>query len=687
MTIKAIASFIALLLAVNSWAWQEQSLGFGLGITWLVITAWLLSGRLADILTYKSERIACGLVIILILASLVSTMAFYLNLFRNSYIFILIALLPWLGKNTKESHIKNVANKLVVVKLINWYWRILYILIASKTWLIILASSTQEAIRSPWQVISPKIFLMFAITAALAIIIALQSSNFLWLIPLYLIFLGVLGLIYPLGYGFDPFIHQVSEKILLETGTILPKPFYYIGQYTMVVFLATVLRLPINLIDIWLVPIIASLLIPLMVVLLTRRFINSGSWSLALALVPTIFSLTTFTYTTPQSLAYLWVLTTIFLLVIQILGARIPVIYMWLTGAASLVTHPLAGLPIIGLLFAKTIKDYGKNLKYKRLLYWLGGIFSALIVPISFAIFSWLKPSAASIILTSDIIGNIKKIGLDVFNQLPFWPRFIDLPDIVYIWGRPAGLFFIILALIGYWVAKEKMAGLRWLGWAAIWPTVGYLLLSLLTEFPNLPPNEQNFYSIRLWDLALLMLWPLAIWGVYQILKLLLIKINHPSNIILLSSLLLTVSFYLNYPRFDIWQRHTAYNTTYYDVAAVKLIEKMAEGAPYVVLANQAVSAAAIREFGFAKYFDGNFYYPLPTGTNPLYQIYLNAAERNLPKREIIKPAAPPGVPQVFLVLNRYWANYENLKKIAMKEADAWWEIGQGRITVYRYDF
>ena len=48
---------------------------------------------------------------------------------------------------------------------------------------------------------------------------------------------------------------------------------------------------------------------------------------------------------------------------------------------------------------------------------------------------------------------------------------------------------------------------------------------------------------------------------------------------------------------------------------------------PYIVLANQSVSAAALLRFGFHTYYGAQFYYAIPTGA-PLYQSYLDMVYR-----------------------------------------------------------
>jgi hypothetical protein len=312
----------------------------------------------------------------------------------------------------------------------------------------------------------------------------------------------------------------------------------------------------------------------------------------------------------------------------------------------------------------------------------------ALVVPASFVLFGLLKPGAASLALNHDLLGSLQSIGQDVASRLPFLPPFVNLADAVYLWGRPLVLVFVILAALGYYSARRDVPKLQLFGVAWALLTASYLVLKLAARFPNLPPYEQDFYTVCLWDLALLCLWPLVLVGAYHLGRFAWHKVASPLPIVLAEALVLTASFYLTYPRLDAWHRDSAYNTTPADAETVKLIDQAAGGAPYVVLANQAVAAAAIREFGFTHYYAGNFYYPVPTGTNPLYPVYAAATESGTPTRAVVVRAAElAGVNQVYLVLNRYWADFLKLAPIATKAANQYWSVADDRVQVFRYDF
>jgi hypothetical protein len=168
---------------------------------------------------------------------------------------------------------------------------------------------------------------------------------------------------------------------------------------------------------------------------------------------------------------------------------------------------------------------------------------------------------------------------------------------------------------------------------------------------------------------------------------------------------LLTISFYLAYPRQDDHYNSRFYSVGQHDLDAVDWIEKEAEDS-YVVLANQQIGAAALGRFGFSRYYAPNcqalsestdtvlsecpeneiFYYPIPTG-GPLYQYYL-AMVYDYPARATAQEAARlTGVSEVYLVINDYWWAAGRLRPEASSEADSELEFGQGAVSVYKYKF
>ena len=51
----------------------------------------------------------------------------------------------------------------------------------------------------------------------------------------YLLSFSVAAIVYKIGYGFDPFIHQATMELIDKKGVVTPKPFYYLGEYGLIV--------------------------------------------------------------------------------------------------------------------------------------------------------------------------------------------------------------------------------------------------------------------------------------------------------------------------------------------------------------------------------------------------------------------------------------------------------------------
>ena len=154
-----------------------------------------------------------------------------------------------------------------------------------------------------------------------------------------------------------------------------------------------------------------------------------------------------------------------------------------------------------------------------------------------------------------------------------------------------------------------------------------------------------------------------------------------------------------------------AFSTSAADFKAVEWIENDAAGQDYVVLANQAVSAAALKQFGFKKYYPNTqcqesndilgqtqddpdksrgvkcqmlFYYPLPT-SSPLYNIYLGMVYQSPTRKTVEKAMAMTSVNLAYFVINDYWLDFEKIVEAAKLESDEWVAIDGGKIYIYKY--
>ncbi|MCG2695722.1 hypothetical protein L6248_02210 [Candidatus Parcubacteria bacterium] len=140
---------------------------------------------------------------------------------------------------------------------------------------------------------------------------------------------------------------------------------------------------------------------------------------------------------------------------------------------------------------------------------------------------------------------------------------------------------------------------------------------------------------------------------------------------LIFAAILISTSLYLSYPRFDHYFNSRCFSTSKNDIEAVNWIENNTES-DYIVLANQQVSAAALREFGFKKYYSPPlidkerglggevFYYPVPTG-GPLYQYYLDMVYEKPSRETMTKAMDLVGVSEGYFVLNKYWWAFDKI--------------------------
>src|SRR3989338_3769475 len=120
-----------------------------------------------------------------------------------------------------------------------------------------------DVVPSPWMIFTYRFFALYAL-ATIALFITVYKVNNIfvqWALTALHLFItfGIAAIMYPLGFGFDGFIHRATETWIFEHGSITPLRPFYIGQYSIVVWLAHLTRIPIFYLDVYLVPLLASL--------------------------------------------------------------------------------------------------------------------------------------------------------------------------------------------------------------------------------------------------------------------------------------------------------------------------------------------------------------------------------------------------------------------------------------------
>ena len=147
----------------------------------------------------------------------------------------------------------------------------------------------------------------------------------------------------------------------------------------------------------------------------------------------------------------------------------------------------------------------------------------------------------------------------------------------------------------------------------------------------------------------------------------------------------MATSTYFSYPIYDKHKNSQSFNVTLSDLKTVEFIENDSSGEPYIVLANQMVGVAGINRFGFAHYYNNNFYYSMPLGATNIYQNYLAMIETKASKEEAMAAMEKAGVNKLYFVVNNYWHSAKQAIGQAETSADEKILIDNGVNTIFVY--
>lgn len=562
-----------------------------------------------------------------------------------------------------------------------WWPIIIYLFLNISLFWILIKNSSSEALISPWTSV-PKIFFLILLASNFWLFYVLgkniKKSFKLNLLRLhYFLTFSIAVIVYKIGYGFDPFIHQATIELIDQKGAVLPKPFYYLGQYSLITIVHKLSGISIYILNKFLVPALASIFLPGAL----YRFLNEhGSSKRSFLSILSLLALPSslFILSTPQNLSYLWLL----LLVIYSFTNASLALKTSLALATACI-HPVSGLPALFFLVWLQLlkhKDRLKSLLKKAInpLMWL---LSALSLPIAFAFIS-----GQSIKQISFSFGHLENI----FN-LANIPQNKDnlILNFLYLLADNWPIIFISLSIFGIsvWLREKKEEAVLLVKMASALLTA-FILTSFLS-FNFLINYERGDYSERLPILMALFMLPAIIIAVNNLVD----KTwrNNRNQIIsswILASVLITSSLYLSYPRIDAYNNSKGFSVSRQDIEAVRSISSQTKN-KYVVLANQQTSVAALKELGFDNYFNNGdeqiFFYPIPTG-GKLYQYYLKMVDEK-PRQETMHEAMDlAGVKESYFVINKYWTFSNRIIAEAKLQSDKFWNIEGGSIYIFKYE-
>lgn len=540
--------------------------------------------------------------------------------------------------------------------------------------------STTQSVNSPWPLFPSGLFIAVSMMFAATILAALKGRLLLTSLCVGITLFSVAAitpLVYPLGYGFDGFLHRASEQVILQSGTLTPAPQAYIGQYTLVTWFERVLHVSHESADRWLLAVFV-LLLPFA----SLHFLSGRRGKFAIAGILLALPLGLLAATTPQSVAYVLGLLAL-LWSIRDEEDRLAThpLIPWIFLLWSLATHPLAGLPFIfvllGLQAIRMRRAIGIPL---GILSWFAVV---LAVPTAFFVRSLLQSQNAAFSLLTPTL-------LDSWNWLA--SRFVAPTTHLALWPDWANwqgyLSTLLLLSAGLFAAVQDRSRSRiWLSLIgfSLAANLSAWLLQISGDFSFLISYERQDYAGRLLTVAQLFLIPGALVGIAYWFDI--AWKSHPrlrAAALLLGIAWFSVSVYNALPRNDAAAISHGWNVGQSDLEAVHFIDKQANGEAYTVLANQTVSAAAISAFGFKRYVGDVFYYPIPTG-GPLYEQFLDMMTE--PKRAIAEKAGALGKsPLVYVVVNRYWSHADQLVEQLKQISDRTWNVDRGTAYIFLFD-
>lgn len=478
-----------------------------------------------------------------------------------------------------------------------------------------LIARSDQAIASPWQALSRGIFMLYAISFFLVFwSVSRLPARFAHGLLLIQGFIATTTsfLIYRLGFGYDPFVHQAAERYLVEHGTLSPPSILYAGYYGIVATFAQITTIDPALIDRTLVPILA----PILIFVLIRK--TRARWSEAegrreLLLLPWLIPFLSLTFTVPHNVTYLLLIIAILLLPFW-QEKRWLWIGMWLS-VWTLLIHPLIGIPLSVLVLSGWLVN-----RSSRLAVLVAGLFPVGGTIIAFGLYVLQNHGQVLAFEGARMTGALRTLfGLPLFS-----------PDISWSWRLLYSGFAIwpwVLIAVGYFgLRRLPPAHCVWrriLVSLALSVALSALLLAAFVRIPNILPSEQFEFALRLRStLPIFFLPGLLLAAEYWWPT----RLERQVILGILLSVFATAIWYGSYPQFNPVITRSAPGLGKADVAAVKAIEQLSGQKPYVALTPQMVSAAALADIGFEREITttaGSRYpYPIPTG-GELYQQYL----------------------------------------------------------------
>lgn len=690
------ATIGALLLIVNMYVLNHPLIGIA-AMTWYL---YFLIRHVHSLIGNNSSTFIWSILTVLFGVSILITASYYLYSL-TPHITTIITLLPLLlfGFSSKPKQF----SQTVFSKEQNNTYLLLgaFLLLECSLFFTLLINRTTEVSNSPWLHIPFWFFILYGLATIITILITLRAQNKLikytaTSLHLFLTY-TITIIIYPLGFGFDGFIHRATETWIQTHGSISPLQPVYIGQYSLVVWLSNLTAVPIFIIDSVFVPLLSAITLPAVVgTTLHNVWKIKESHSINLVWILPVLYYLSLHLTTPHNVLLLVSIYIVFG-VTAYLHNKLHILPLLILATAGLGIHALLGAPAFLFVLAAWILQNIQ--KYKTTLLTLYTVGISLLFPVLFSLY---------FILTKHPLPSITNPVNHVYAFLalfkrPFWYETTStfILELLYDWQRLLPILLSIAALVAfiYISRKHKLSSVHLLfisTFIGFW--IGAFLLRSWITFPDVGALEQGDYPLRLIKSSIIYLLPFLMYVCYIVgtqirtyihkLPLYTKQTVHVSSFVIIATLI-TTSLYLAYPQENAKAHFPGYNVTLSDFKAAHWIQQDNEEYNYIVLSNPLTAIAAMTEFGFPKYFktkDGGLhsYYSIPTGAE-LYKYYANMLYSGQDRTYMNEAMAYTGATKSYFVVSSFWSRFNDIVAGAKETADSVHVIDNGKIYIFTY--
>jgi hypothetical protein len=524
-------------------------------------------------------------------------------------------------------------------------------------------------LRTPWLQIPTSFFVLFGLSS-LVLLFLFETRRFNNHISVsvlslhYLLFFGTLIFVFRFGFGYDSIIHQASEIHIAKFGQLLPLKPFYIGQYATVVSFHLLLGMPIWLVDRVLVPLFASITLPLLSFYsLHHGYGVKRQRALALSACIFLFPISEFTFTVPHNLSVLYLMWWIFLL--PFYQRFRGFITLFLIACAAALTHPLSGIPLLIMTFLvyclRAIKESKSTVaSYLIACSTLLCVIFVAVSPMLMFAFYRIKIGLPPFVVRSFADGF--EYWLNLFRSPYVFSGDIPLRTL-YQWGYFYWFTFPIIACLGL-VFVKKIFPFRKVFFAFLIGILGSTFcMAMFMQIPGVKPWEQDEFVLRLKSLLPIISIPAVLLVIDTVLE----GIKRRSilvGFIFFIAATMTINYYFIYPQENRIATFTGWNIGKGDAEAVRIIDQITAGKPYVVLTDQLVSAVALRDLGYHRTLEtaaGDHLFIYPIAADELLAPYADKALYESIIRSDIDELHKRTGASVFIVVHNFWYRLEQI--------------------------